>query len=185
MDNVEDGIYMDENNRRMVTNFRLQMSILADELLAQGEDEKALDVLEQILVKMPEENVPINRVLVSVQSSLMELAASGEIPGFQKKELSEERRARARELAISLTERLFDIQEDKLRYYHSLDYRRFQSVSQESRISKQVANMMIQTAATYLKEDSLSSNLEKRMGLLEAEMAEAERRFATMGSFEF
>lgn len=185
MDNLEDGIYMDENNRRMVTNFRLQMAILADELLAQGMDDQALDVLEQILVKMPEQNVSISRVLVSVQSSLMELAASGDVAGFEPKKLTEERRAKARELAISLTERLFDIQEDKLRYYHSLDYRRFQTVSQESRISKQVANMMIQTAATYLKGDSLASELEERMSLLEAEMAEAERRFATMGSFEF
>ena len=32
MDDVEHGIYMDENNRRMVTNLRLQMSNLAESL---------------------------------------------------------------------------------------------------------------------------------------------------------
>ena len=71
MDNVEDGIYMDENNRRMVTNFRLQLSVLAEELMKENDPNRALDILEQVLIKMPEENVPMSRVLISIQGSLM------------------------------------------------------------------------------------------------------------------
>ena len=51
MDNLEDGIYMDENNRRMVTNFRLQMSILAEALMEENDPEKALDICEEMIVR--------------------------------------------------------------------------------------------------------------------------------------
>jgi len=41
MDDVENGIYMDENNRRMVTNVRLQMSNLAETLLKEGRTKRS------------------------------------------------------------------------------------------------------------------------------------------------
>ena len=47
MDDVEHGIYMDENNRRMVTNVRLQMSNLAESLLKEGDPVRALAVLDR------------------------------------------------------------------------------------------------------------------------------------------
>ena len=93
MDNVEDGIYMDESNRRMVTNFRLQMSILAEALLEEGDPERALDICQELLVRMPNENVPISRVLMTVQGALMEMSATEKIPGRTYHELSDERRA--------------------------------------------------------------------------------------------
>jgi hypothetical protein len=185
MDNVEDGIYMDENNRRMVTNFRLQLSILAETLMKQGEPDRALDIIEQVLVKMPEKNVPLSRVLMSIQGSLLELASTSTAPGIKVFDLTDERRALAKRLGSDLTRRLFEIQADDLEYYHSLDPARFRSVSQERRIAKQVAQVMVQTATLYLPEDSLGPELEAQMVELEAMMAAAEQRIASMGAFEF
>ena len=185
MDNVEDGIYMDENNRRMVTNFRLQLSVLAEELMKENDPNRALDILEQVLIKMPEENVPMSRVLMSIQGSLMELASTQEAPGMKVYDLSDDRRALARDLGVDLTRRMFEIQADDLEYYHSLDPARFRSLSQERRIAKQVAEVMVQTATLYLPEDSLGAELEAQMVTLEVMMAESEQRIATMGAFEF
>ena len=185
MDNTEDGIYMDENNRRMVTNFRLQMAILAEELLANNDPERSLDICELVLTKMPKENVPLSRVLMTVQGTLMEIAAQEGIPGAKFYELPENRRAQARELAVELTRDLFKIQADDLTYYYSLDPQRFNAVSKERRIAKQVAEVMIQTANMYMPDDSLGSELTREMEALESMIAEQQMRITNLGSFNF
>ena len=185
MDNVEDGIYMDENNRRMVTNFRLQMSILAEALLEEGDPGRALDICEELLVRMPNENVPISRVLMTVQGVLMEMSATENVPGRTYFDLPAERRARAQELAKQLTRDLFDIQADALNYYYSLDVERYKSVAQERRIAKQVAELMQTTVAMYMPGDSLEGELKEDLEALEAMIAEAEMRMANLGSYEF
>ena len=185
MDNIEDGIYMDENNRRMVTNFRLQMSILAEELLAEEDANRALDICDEMLTRMPAQNVPLSRVLMTVQGVLMEMSVSDSLPGRKVYDLSAERRARAQELGKQVTRDLFEIQTDALKYYYSLDVNRFQSVAQERRIAKQVADVMVQTAELYMPDDSLASELTEELEALEAMIAEAEMRMANLGSFEF
>ena len=74
MDDVEHGIYMDENNRRMVTNVRLQMSNLAETLLKEKDPVRALAVLDQLVKATPKENVPYSRVMMPVAESYLQLA---------------------------------------------------------------------------------------------------------------
>jgi len=185
MDNLKDGIYMDENNRRMVTNFRLQMSILAEALMEENDPGKALDICEAMIEKMPGENVPLSRVLMTAQGILMELSVDEELPGRKVYDLPADRRAQARKLAKEVTRDLFDIQSDDIKYYYSLDAERFGSVSRERRIVKQVADVMVQTATLYMPDDSLTAQLTEELEALEAMMVEAEARMANLGSFEF
>jgi len=185
MDNLEDGVYMDENNRRMVTNFRLQMANLGDQLLRDGDADRALDIFDKVLTVMPEENVPLGRVLLSVQSGLLELAATEAAPGLVIYELSDERRARAKELGKHLTRRLFDIQADDLRYFHSLERSQFDAVRRDRQLSKQVAELMVQTADIFLKDDSLSSELNREMQALDEMIQATERSFYDLGSYDF
>ncbi|MDG2209565.1 MAG: DUF2723 domain-containing protein [Flavobacteriales bacterium] len=185
MDNVEDGIYMDENNRRMVTNFRLQMAHLGDVFMNEGDGERALDIFEKVLSAMPEKNVPLSRVLLSIQSGLLELTMQDSSHGAIVYDLSIDRRARAKELGIHLTRRLFDMHADDLRYYHSLDENRYNAVIQERRMAKQIADLMIQTSSIFLPDDSLTSQLQAEIEELEYMMAETERSFIELGSFEF
>ncbi|MFM9005786.1 MAG: hypothetical protein ACKOSR_09840, partial [Flavobacteriales bacterium] len=51
-------IYMDENNRRMTTNLRLQFGHLAEQLIAENNLDSARQVLHRCLDVMPENNVP-------------------------------------------------------------------------------------------------------------------------------
>jgi len=185
MDNLEDGVYMDENNRRMVTNFRLQMANLGDQLLRDGDADRALDIFDKVLTVMPEENVPLGRVLLSVQSGLLELAATEAAPGLVIYELSDERRARAKELGKHLTRRLFDIQADDLRYFHSLERSQFDAVRRDRQLSKQVAELMVQTADIFLKDDSLSSELNREMQALDEMIQATERSFYDLGAYDF
>ena len=185
MDNLEDGIYMDENNRRMVTNFRLQMSILAEELMAENDPEKALDVCEELIVRMPGENVPLSRVMMTAQGILMELSLQEELQGRKVYELPADRRARARELAKAVTLEMFEIQSDAIKYYYSLDASRFQSVAKERRVVKQVADIMLQSTSMFMPEDSVVRQLSLELEELEAMMAEQEARLANLGSSTF
>lgn len=184
MDNLEDGIYMDENNRRMVTNFRLQMAQLSSALIDEGDGERALDILEKILTAMPPENVPINRVLISVQGNLLRLTsetANGGKPFLESLELRE----KAKGLGTELTHQLMQIQMEEVAYYASLDLNLFQSISREWRFAKQIADMVAETALAYVPEDSLAVDMMREIGVLEAIISEKEKEMLTLGSFEF
>ncbi len=185
MDNLEDGIYMDENNRRMVTNFRLQMSILAEALMNENKPEMAMDVCEEMIERMPAANVPLSRVLMTVQGILMELSVEEEMPGREVYYLPPERRNRARELAKEVTREMFEIQADAIKYYHSLDANRFKSVAQERRIAKQVADVMVQTLSLYMPGDPLGAELSAELEALEAIIVDAESSMANLGPLDF
>jgi hypothetical protein len=185
MDNLEDGIYMDENNRRMVTNFRLQMANLGDQLLQEGDPERALDIFEKVLLAMPDENVPFGRVLISVQSGLLELATTASGPGVIPYELSEERRLRAKELGGYLTRSLFDIHAEDLRYFLSLNPVQFEAVKRDRQIAKQVTELMVQTATIFLPDDSLTSDLKRELNELDELTQQTEKAFFNLGSYDF
>ena len=54
------GIYMDENNLRMTIHYRYAFSVLAGALTDEGDTDRAKEVLERCMQRMPEENVPYN-----------------------------------------------------------------------------------------------------------------------------
>ena len=54
------GIYLDETNMRMCYTHRTLMAQLALELISEGKDEKAKNVLAKIEKELPEYNVPVN-----------------------------------------------------------------------------------------------------------------------------
>ena len=53
-------VYLDENHQRMAMNIRNNMSRLANTLLDEGKEEKAVDILDMALTKLPVEKVPHN-----------------------------------------------------------------------------------------------------------------------------
>ncbi len=53
-------VYLDENHQRMAMNIRNNMSRLANSLLDEGKDKKAVDILDMALTKLPVEKVPHN-----------------------------------------------------------------------------------------------------------------------------
>jgi tetratricopeptide (TPR) repeat protein len=66
------GVYLDENNRRMFSNYRSTFGELALSLLAAGDTEKALEVTHKGLGLVPEDKMPYDYFALSLADALIE-----------------------------------------------------------------------------------------------------------------
>jgi hypothetical protein len=123
------GIYLDENNRRMVTNFRLQMSNLAETLISEKKDSLAIAVLDKAIAMMPEKNAPYDRVLLPM------------IENYYK--------AGETEKAAALSDRLFELMESEIAYFSSLEPKHALAVAEEFAINVQVCGNLEQFGRYY------------------------------------
>lgn len=178
------GIYMDENNRRMTTNLRLQMTNLAEQLMTEGKDDKSLDILEKLLEVTPEKNVPYDRVMLPVAETLNALARLDTSRDVTD-QLSPERRAQARKLGEDLSERLFDIFEDDMYYYLSLEQRFFTEVLDDLSLLYQVNQRILQALRVYNPESELIEKLEERLDEMDRALEEKESDLRDLGSVLF
>jgi tetratricopeptide (TPR) repeat protein len=96
-------IYMDENNRRMTTNLRLQFGHLAEQFIEEGDLEKAREVIQRSLDVMPEYNVPYEQPQIMWQ--LVDLMYEADYD----------------EKALELSKRMIEINNQEIDFYHSLD----------------------------------------------------------------
>jgi len=143
MDDVEGlGVYMDENNRRMTTNLRLQMSNLAEKLAELKEDEKAIEVLDKAIAVMPEKNVPYDRVMLPLIEQYYEL---GE-----------------KEKGQVLLKRLFEIMESDLEYFYSLEPTFASQVYDEFSIKLSVNGRLEQVLNFYEPDSELAKEIAKK-----------------------
>ncbi len=111
MDDVEKGIYIDENHTRMLSGLRIQFTNLADAFTEEGRPEKAEEVLDKAFEVMPEEIVPIDNMIIYMA---LEYAEAG-----------------ATEKSDALFDKLFDLSLEKLTYYNTLEPNDLASVLQE------------------------------------------------------
>jgi hypothetical protein len=124
-----DDLYLDENNLRLITNIRLQMANLVDELIKEGENEMAHEILDLTFTVMPERNVPMTRVVLPL------------IEGYA--------RVGDDEKAISYAKRLFDLNEEELLYYANMDPRFLNELDEEMRINLYVGQRLQYVAQQY------------------------------------
>lgn len=146
-------IYMDENNLRMTTNLRLQFSNLAEEFIMAGNNEKAKAILDKAIEVMPERNVPYNRIMVPIMESYYQV---GDTANGNK-----------------LAKRLFDIFEDNLEYYYSLEPEFMMQDRQELEIANMVSNRIVQVVERKGGDTALTENLKQRLQVLNQGAAEA------------
>ena len=109
-------IYLDENNTRMMTNIRNSFNRLASALIEEGKNARAIEVIDRCF-----ELVPVN--LVSPEYFTMELADS-----YFK--------AGAVEKGKMILEQAFEIFNDELGYYFSLDLKLIQTKSVNEEIQR-------------------------------------------------
>lgn len=186
--NMEDttgsGIYMDENNRRMTTNLRLQFTNLAEELIAQGKDSKGLDILRQTLTVTPEKNVPFDRVMLPVAESLMALTQEDSTRAATMP-LSPGEEQEALKLGTELSERLFTLFEDEIEYYLSLDGKFFEDATEDLSLMYSVNNRILQVVRTYQPDNPLVEELEERMDMIDKAIERKENELRDLGSVSF
>jgi hypothetical protein len=142
---TEGFIYLDENILRMTTNLRLQLSSLAEALIAEGRKEEARNILDLSLTKMPERNVPYDRILLPTVEAYY---AIGDV-------------AKGNELS----ERLFTIMEENLTYYTSLETKFLKQMEQEMAIAHAVMGRLM--SETGKADSTLGKAMEERFEAME------------------
>jgi len=95
-------IYLDENNRRMVTNLRMQMNNLAEQFIIENKMDRAAAVLNKSLTALPEKNAPYDQPQIMWQTAEL-LFKAGDLQAGTK-----------------LAERVFELNNQMLDYYESL-----------------------------------------------------------------
>ncbi|MBK9147189.1 MAG: DUF2723 domain-containing protein [Flavobacteriales bacterium] len=137
---TEGEIYLDENILRMTTNLRLQLSALAEELIAEGRMEDARAILNLSIEKMPDRNVPFDRVLLPTVEALYAVGDTA--------------------TANRVAERLFTIMDENLAWFMSLEPQFIRPLEKEADITHAVMGRLAEVAT---KEDSLfGARLEAR-----------------------
>ena len=134
-------IYLNENNRRMCMNLRNNFSRLAEALIAKGEKEKALEVLDRCMEVMPEKNVPFDFFMVPV------------IEAYYK--------AGNAEKANELTKKVFDLYEEEFNYLMRFDGSKYASVKSQAQQDISILYRVFDTINRN-KQEELKKELEPR-----------------------
>ena len=184
MDDVEHGIYMDENNRRMVTNIRLQMSNLAETLLKAGDPERAIAVLNELLRAMPEENVPYSRVMMPVAETYLQLAADTAVAP-QTRGLSQEQRDHAWAMAQEVTNHFMKMQEDQVAYFTSLDAEFYMAAERDLQFALQIGDRLVRVMKYFHASAPETKALEDKLTEMESAVEAHERNLVDPGDFAF
>lgn len=188
MDDVSGvGVYMDENNRRMSDNLRLQFSNLAEQLIEESKNKKALNVLDKIIEITPEKNLPYDRIMLPIVESLYELSSNDTLKtgAAMNSDLSEEDRARAKALGDQVAERLFSIFEDETDYYLSLDPEYYNEVVGEVSLMTQINERVQQVLQFYHPEDPKAKEWEERLKTMSKKIEAKEKGVTILDDVEF
>jgi hypothetical protein len=158
----DERVYLDENNMRMTTNFRINFSRLAEELLNEGKRDSAIKVLDKCVEEMPDKTVPYNYFMTKIAELYYHAAGAMRRDTLQMSgvELNNNKDLVAKGNAI--TQRVADIYLDNLNYYLSLKGTKyFKLVDQDMN----QALYIMQATSAILKQTNqheLSDKIEKQ-----------------------
>jgi hypothetical protein len=143
----ENQIYMDENNLRMTNNLRLQFSNLAEQLIIEQKEDKALNVLDRSLEVMPDHNVPFDKLMVPIAENYYELGEN--------------------EKANAITKTVFDRYAEDFEYYMSLDPKFAVQLQQDIQIAYSVMRRLRDDVTQRYPQEGLSDELNERFETLD------------------
>jgi len=149
---TEGFIYLQENDLRMTTNLRLQIATLASALAKEGRKADGKKVLDLCLEKMPERNVPYDRIMLPVIEAYYDVGD--------------------KERAAALTERLFAIMDENVSYYLRLDPAMADKISQELEITHAVMGRLVQNLERNDPANPLGAKLKSRLGEVDTAYAD-------------
>jgi hypothetical protein len=141
----EGEIYMDENNRRMATNIRLQLTNLAESFAQSGKVTKGLEVLERLIASTPSRNVPYDRIMLPSIELLSEFA--------QDNTLTEAQRQSAGALAKQVGSELFATLSGDVNYFFSLEDDYYFAANSEIQMAMAVSQRVAGALSDALPED--------------------------------
>lgn len=128
-------IYLDENNRRMVTNLRMQMNNLADQYIREGNKERAAAVLEKSLAVLPEKNAPYDQTQIMWTTSQLLFKAG------------------RTEEAKKLSARIFELNNQMMDYYASLNREDQDAIERKMQTAAFVNEELVNDMKKYAPQD--------------------------------
>ena len=162
-----DDIYMDENNRRMSTNIRLQLTNLAESFATNGASGRGLEVLEKLVTVTPSHNVPYDRIMLPAVELLSEIA--------QDPTLTEEQRALSADLAKQVGKELFRTLADDVNYYIALDDAFYTAASSEIQVAMAVTQRISGALSDALPDDPEVTAMTEEMSQLRSDQSARQR----------
>ncbi|MFA9219743.1 MAG: protein O-mannosyl-transferase family [Sediminibacterium sp.] len=149
-------IYLDENNRRMVTNLRMQMNNLAEQFIIEKKMDKAAAVLNKSINSLPEKNAPYDQPQIMWQTAEL-LFKAGDL-----------------QTATKLAERVFALNNQMLDYYQSLTKPEKKTIERKMQMSAFVNEELVKDLEAYAPGSEAAKNMRaaheaalKNVGLLE------------------
>ncbi len=133
------NVYLDENNLRMLTNFRNNFSRLAEELINEGKKDSAVKVLDKCMEIMPENRVPFNYFIIPV--------------------IEQYYRVEQIEKANKLVNSFYNSTQEDLRYYFSFTGEKAKGIDYEKRFGIQILGEL-NRIADFFKQKELSDKIE-------------------------
>ncbi|MBK6344375.1 MAG: DUF2723 domain-containing protein [Bacteroidales bacterium] len=139
------GVYLDETNRRMVTNLRNNFGKLAEQLLAEGKNKEAIAVCERCLAFAPDKAMRYDFFLLPVAEVLL--------------------KAGAEKQGMELLGRLYDLYTEDLSYYFSFPSDRIFQFDNEMQQALAIINRLGSVAGEHNNQpfaDKARAELEKQ-----------------------
>ena len=158
---AEGEIYMDENNRRMATNIRLQLTNLAESFVQSGKSARGLEVLERLVAATPERNVPYDRIMLPSVELLAEMS--------QDNSLTEAQRAMAGTLVKQVGSALFEPLSGDVNYFLSLDDAYYLAANNEIQMAMAVSQRVSGALSDALPDDPDVQAITAAMGQLQSD----------------
>lgn len=126
-------VYLDENNIRMLMNFRSNFGRLGLQLVAEGDTARALEVADKCVQLMPNDRVPFNYFNVPVAEVYFQCNKAG-----QGKEI---------------LEILFNKTKQELDFYFQLDKEQFNTIYNDARRSLALLQEVLRISTVYGQND--------------------------------
>ena len=134
-------IYLDENNRRMVTNLRMQMNNLAEQFIIENKMDKAVAVLNKSINSLPEKNAPYDQPQIMWQTAEL-LFKAGDL-----------------QTATKLAERVFALNNQMLDYYESLTKAEQKTSERKMQMSAFVNEELVKDMEAYIPGSEAAKNM--------------------------
>ena len=142
-----ESVYLDENNIRMTTNFRINFSKLAEELLNEGKRDSAVKVLDKCLQELPDNTIPYNYFMAKIAE--LYYRAGGAFKNANSLQINDLEESKKNELIAkgnAITDRLLVIYGQNVEYYASLKKTKyFKLIDQEMQQSLYILQNVSQT----------------------------------------
>ena len=118
----DERVYMDENNMRMTTNFRINFGRLAEDLLNEGKRDSAVAVLDKCVEVTPDKTIPYNYFMTRIAELYYRAAGAARQTSdtLKNSDVEPGKRKQLVDKGNAMLNRIADIYQDNLNYHVSL-----------------------------------------------------------------